>query len=136
MPRLEVAVIARDGSAKIVNASRPATLVAFGDEHEGKQMPESIREIAWVVHHALGVEQPLDEWLASLEDVSAMPDDLALARRIIAGDEDAKRYALGELEALPPATDPTPPAPAPATNNDEPAHALVTSTRGEDSLHE
>jgi hypothetical protein len=131
MPRLEVAVIARDGSAKIVNASRPATLVAFGDAHAGKTMPESIREISWVVHHSLGVEEPLDEWLGTLEDVSAMPEDVALARRIIAGDEDAKRYAVGELETLPP--DPTRPPP---TNNDEATHALATSMSGEDLSQE
>ncbi|HEY3020270.1 MAG TPA: hypothetical protein VGJ32_08760 [Solirubrobacteraceae bacterium] len=97
MPRLEVAVISRDGEATIVNASRPATLVAFEDAHEGKMMPETIREIAWVVHHALGIEQPLDEWLPTLEDVSAQAEDVALARRIIAGDEDARKIALGEL---------------------------------------
>jgi hypothetical protein len=95
--RLQVAIIERDGSAQIVNAARPATLVAFTDAHEGKVMPETIREIAWVVHHSLGIEQPLDEWLATLEDISALPDDVALARRIIAGDEDARKIALGEL---------------------------------------
>jgi len=99
MPRLEVAVIQRDGSATIVNAARPATLVAFSDAHEEKMMPETIREIAWVVHHALGVEEPIDEWLATLEDVSAADDDVALARRIIAGDEEARAIALGELPA-------------------------------------
>jgi hypothetical protein len=81
----------------VVNAARPATLVAFEDAHEGKMMPETIREIAWVVHHALGVEQPLDEWLATLEDVSAQAEDVALARRIIGGDDDARKIALGEL---------------------------------------
>jgi hypothetical protein len=98
MPRLEVAVIDREGGATIVNATRPATLVAFEDAHEGKMMPETIREIAWVVHHALGIAQPIDEWLATLEDVSAQPEDVKLARRILAGDEDARKIALGELQ--------------------------------------
>ena len=97
MPRLEVAIVDRDGAARVVNAARPATLVAFEDEHEGKMMPETIREIAWVVHHALGVEQPLDEWLATLEDVSAQADDVGRAKRIIGGDERARQEALGEL---------------------------------------
>jgi hypothetical protein len=98
MPRLEVAVVKRDGSAQIVNASRPASLVAFSDAHDGKVMPETIREIAFVVHHAMGLDEPLDDWIASLEDLSAFPEDVARAKRIIAGDEHAKRVALGEEE--------------------------------------
>jgi hypothetical protein len=95
--RLEVAVIHQDGRAEVVNASRPATLVAFSDEYGGKMMPETIREIAWVVHRALGVEEPLDVWLTTLEDISAAPEDVALARRVMEGDEDARRMALGEI---------------------------------------
>jgi hypothetical protein len=97
MPRLEVAIISRDGSAQVVNAARPASLVAFSDDHEQKVMPETIREIAWVVHHALEISEPLDEWLGTLEDISAQPEDVALAKRILAGDEQAKRMALGEI---------------------------------------
>jgi uncharacterized protein (UPF0147 family) len=103
MARLEVAVIDREGDAMVVNAARPLTLVAFEDAHEGKSMPQTVREVAWMVHHALAIEQPLDEWLATLEDVSADPDVVALARRIIDGDEQAKRQALGEE---PPAAEP------------------------------
>jgi hypothetical protein len=102
MARLEVAVIDRDGSAMVINAARPLTLVAFEDAHDGKSMPQTVREVAWMVHHALAIEQPLDEWLATLEDVSADPDTVALARRIIDGDEHAKRQAIGE-EPMPPA---------------------------------
>jgi hypothetical protein len=95
--RLDVAVIDRQGDALVVNAARPLTLVAFEDAHEGKTQPETVREVAWMVHHALGIAQPLDEWLATLEDVSADPDTVALARRIIDGDERARREAIGEL---------------------------------------
>jgi hypothetical protein len=98
MARLVVAVIERDGSATIVNASRPATLVAFEDAHDGKAMPETIREVSWVVHHALAIDVPLDEWLETLESISALDEDVALARRIIAGDEHAKEVALGLAE--------------------------------------
>lgn len=95
--RLEVAVIYSDGTAEVVNASRPATLVAFSDEHPGKMMPESIREIAWVVHRALGITEEMDEWLLGVEDLSAAPEDVALARKVMGGDEEAKRMALGEI---------------------------------------
>ena len=97
MPRLDVAVIDRDGAARVVNAGRPATLVAFEDAHEGKMMPETFREISWVVHHALAIEEPLNEWLDTLEVVSAQPEDVALARSIIGGDVRARKIALGEL---------------------------------------
>jgi hypothetical protein len=97
MPRLDVAVITRDGDAEIVNAARPAALVAFSDAHEGKLMPETTREIAWLVHRTLGVEEPLEEWLETLEEISADDADVRLARRIIAGDEIARRIVLGEI---------------------------------------
>lgn len=97
MPRLEVAIISRDGEAVVVNAARPASLVAFGDQFDGKMMPDNPREVAWLVHHALEVSEPLEEWLKTLEDISAAPDDVRLARRILAGDEEARQIALGEL---------------------------------------
>jgi hypothetical protein len=97
MPRLEVAIISRDGEAQVVNAARPASLVAFGDHFDGKMMPDNPREVAWLVHNALEVTEPLEEWLKTLEDISAAPDDVRLARRILAGDETARKIALGEL---------------------------------------
>src|SRR5262245_32346288 len=105
MPRLDVAVIHRDGSAEIVNAARPATLVAFSDAHDGKLMPETMREIAWVVHRARAIEEPLEEWLETLEDVSADDEDVRLARRIIRGDEAARDRYLG-IEAEDAESDP------------------------------
>lgn len=99
MPRLDVAVIHRDGSAEIVNAGRPATLVAFSDEHDGKMFPETPREIAWIVHRALGIDGDLDSWLETLEDISAQPADVRLARKIVKGDERARAIVMGEVEA-------------------------------------
>lgn len=84
--RLYVALLRRDGTAEIVNASRPASLVAFSDAHDGKDAPDTAREMAWLVHHALGVDEELDAWLETIEDLSPDPDDLALARKIQAGE--------------------------------------------------
>ena len=98
MPRLDVAVLSREGKAQIVNAARPASLVAFSDAHDGKIMPESPREIAWVVHHALGITEPLAEWLNTLEDISAMPRDVRRARKIMAGDTHERDVWLGVEE--------------------------------------
>jgi len=121
-----VAVVDRDGQAIIVNASRPATLVAFEDAHPGKQMPSSIREVAWVVHHALGIEQPLDEWLATLEDISAVPEDVELARRVLGGDERARRQALGEI----PRDEPDEPEQGEEVNGRPPDPALEQAEAG------
>lgn len=76
MPRIEVAVTYNDGTREIVNAGKPAVLVAFGDEH-GHPGPESPREIAWLVHRALGVEEPLNEWLDTLDDLDGSEDAVA-----------------------------------------------------------
>jgi hypothetical protein len=92
-----IAIFWRDRRVEVVNGNRPATLLAFAREH-GKDQPESYDEVAWLVHNALGVEQPLDEWVEGLEHLSAFPDDVALARRCIAGDEDAIAEAYGERE--------------------------------------
>jgi hypothetical protein len=95
MPRLEVAVIDRDGNAQVVNIARPSTLVAFADNHEGRDHPASAPELHWMAHHALGVDAALEQWLDGLETVSMMPADVALARAIIDGDDHARRVALG-----------------------------------------
>lgn len=70
MPRIDVAVTYSDGTVEVVNAGRPAVLVAFGDEH-GKAAPETPREVAWLVHRALDVKKPLTEWLEELDDLDA-----------------------------------------------------------------
>jgi hypothetical protein len=136
MPRLEVAVVTRGGDAQIVNAARPASLVAFSDAHENKVMPETMREIAFVVHHALGVAEPLDEWLDTLEDVSAAPEDVERARRIMAGDEEERQRAIGELppeeEKAHPPPEPEPEEPEPEEPAEEPTpeEKLVPATPG------
>jgi hypothetical protein len=137
MPRLDVAVITRAGDAEVVNICRPATLIAFGAEHNGKEMPDTPSELFWSAHHALGIDAPLAEWTRGLELCSAFTGDVELARRIIAGDDHARAVALGQeppdrdllreleeaqlgalgLGAVDPGAppDPTPPAPAPVT---------------------
>jgi hypothetical protein len=121
MPRLEVAVIHRSGDAQLVNASRPATLVAFADEFDGRMFPETPREIAWIVHRALGVAEPLDEWLEGLEDIAADPSTVKLAKRILAGDDEARAIALGEADP----DEPAEPMPDPTE-----AMALLAEIRG------
>jgi hypothetical protein len=118
MPRLDVAVFGRDGSAVLVNANRPAGLIAFSDAHDGKAFPDTPREIAWIVHRQLGVDTPFEEWLETLEEISPAPADLILARKIIRGEttlEAEHERELAELEAgeqeLTAAATPAAPAP-------------------------
>lgn len=98
MPRFDLAVITRDGTADIVNVGRPDTLIAFADAHAGKIAPETPAEYAWCAHYTVGASEPLEKWIRTIETCSQWPDDLALARAIIAGGEageHAKRVALG-----------------------------------------
>jgi hypothetical protein len=128
MPRLYVAVLGRDGSAEIINAGRPGSLVAFSDAHDGKVVPESTREIAWLVHHALGIAEPLDKWLDGLEDVSVQPEDLEVARKVQAGELDLRAYLDAELKGEA-ASDPT--TPTANANGTDPLETPASATSGE-----
>jgi hypothetical protein len=130
MPRLYVAVLGRDGSAEIVNAGRPGSLVAFSDAHDGKVVPESTREIAWLVHHAFGITEPLDRWLDTLEDVSVQPEDLELVRKVQAGELDLRAYLDAEIKGDQAAPDPTQPT-ANANGTDPLETTPATATPGE-----
>jgi len=71
MPKLKIAVEYSDGRTEDVTVGRPADLIAFADEF-GKIAPDPsgpnlMREASWLVHRALRVEQPFDEWVESLE---------------------------------------------------------------------
>lgn len=98
MPKLEVALATVDGTRQIVNIGRPAVLIAFADEF-GKAMPglsdpridgdENVsvglsptvwREYAWCTHRALGIEQPLDEWVETLDELTANDDAVEALR--------------------------------------------------------
>lgn len=80
MPRILVAVTRRDGDVDVVNVGRPAALVAFGDE-KGKTAPDNYGDFAWLAHRALGIDQPLGEWLDTLEDLDASDSAVAAAER-------------------------------------------------------
>ena len=84
MPRILVAVTTRDGDVDVTNIGRPAALVAFGDKY-GKSIPDEYAEIAWLTHRALGIEQPLDEWLETLEELTANDAEVEAAQREQAG---------------------------------------------------
>jgi hypothetical protein len=82
MPQIDVAVATRDGARRIVNVGRPGLLIAFADKF-GKTAPEPphiMRELAWLVHHELKVEQPLDEWVETLVELTDNQEDVARLR--------------------------------------------------------
>ena len=73
MPRIEVALVYQDGRKEVVTVGRPADLIAFADKFEkvAPSEPYAIRELAWLAHRSLRVEQPLDEWIDTLEDITS-----------------------------------------------------------------
>lgn len=75
MPRLEVLVQSDDGNRVIVNCDRPATLMAFGDTFD-KELPTNVREVAWLAHNALKIDEPLDDWIESVDWITLDPDDV------------------------------------------------------------
>lgn len=78
MPRFDVLLVADDGTHTIVNAGRPRALVDFSQEF-GHQEPRDVREVAWLVHSALRIDQPLDEWLDGLFLLTADDEDIDAA---------------------------------------------------------
>ena len=56
-----------DGSFKIINPSRPKLLLAFELEHN-KPAPEGARENLWLVWHALGRPETLDDWIDTVDE--------------------------------------------------------------------
>lgn len=84
MPRIIVAVTDRDGEPQLVNIGRPAALVAFADKY-GKNVPEAYPEVAWLTHRALSIDTPLDEWLETLEDLTANDAEVERVDRELAG---------------------------------------------------
>jgi Asp-tRNA(Asn)/Glu-tRNA(Gln) amidotransferase C subunit len=89
MPRIDVALVYTDGRREVVTVGRPADLIAFADTFEkiAPSEPFAVRELAWLAHHALKVEQPLDEWVETLDDITSDTEQVA-----------AVRVELGELD--------------------------------------
>jgi hypothetical protein len=86
MPPVNVAVVYDDGHKEVVRAGRPADLIAFADTFDklGPSEPYAIRELAWLVHRALKLEQPLAEWVETLEDITADETEVAKVQEELA----------------------------------------------------
>lgn len=82
MPRIDVAVRFADGREEVVQVGRPADLIAFADQfgHIAPEPPYAIRELAWLTHRALRIQEPLEQWVDSLDDISAGDDAVAAIR--------------------------------------------------------
>jgi hypothetical protein len=86
MPRMEIALVYTDGRKEVVSVGRPADLIAFADEFEklAPTEPYAVRELAWLAHRALKVEQPLDEWVEGLDELTGADDEIAAMRAELA----------------------------------------------------
>ena len=78
MPRIEVLLTYDDGKEVIVNAGVPKALISFHDEH-GHDNPESFREVAWLVHKAIGADDPLDTFIDSLWELTTDEEEVQAA---------------------------------------------------------
>ena len=85
--RLDIAVVYDDGRREVVTVGRPADLIAFAEQFDklGPAGPQAVREIAWLTHRALRVEQPLDAWIETLDDITADPEEVAKLRDELGG---------------------------------------------------
>jgi hypothetical protein len=105
MPRIQIAVEYRDGRKETVTVGRPADLIAFADQFRkiapDVSGPDLMREAAWLVHRALRVEAPFDEWVDELENLE-MPRTPAaepeLEREAVPGSPPDPTPAEPELE--------------------------------------
>lgn len=100
MARIEVALVYTDGRKEVVNTGRPADLIAFADTFEklAPSEPYAVRELAWLAHRALKVEQPLDEWIDTLDDISSSDEVIAEVRAELADPPEADEAAADPAE--------------------------------------
>lgn len=93
MPVFNILVVPDDGEPVIVNAGRPACLMAFEEEFQ-HSTPEDYTETAWLAHRALKIETPLKEWIETLDELTANPVDIEKAKARKQGEEITDEEAL------------------------------------------
>jgi hypothetical protein len=69
--RVEIRVVYEDGSEEVIQAGKPAALIAFADEFKkvAPDGPDVMREACWLAHHASGSELPFAEWLERVAEI-------------------------------------------------------------------
>jgi len=108
MPSFPIAVTYADGQTEVLEAGRPAILIAFADTFR-KQFPDAdgpdmMRELAWLGWKASGVGRSFEEWIETVADLSAQSDE----------EEAAPEPAQDPSQPATP-EQPTEPSPAPET---------------------
>jgi hypothetical protein len=105
MPRIDVAIVYSDDRKEVVSVGRPADLIAFADKFDkaAPSEPYAIFELAWLAHRALKIEQPLAEWVDSLEDLVGAEEAVAAIKAELesptgAAGTAAKTTTVTELE--------------------------------------
>lgn len=123
MPRIDVALVFRDGRREVVTVGRPSDLIAFADNFDkiAPSEPHAVRELVWLAHRALRIDEPLDTWVESLDDITSDEEQVAEIRAEL-GESDPGEAAV---EAASP-TPIRPEAELPPTN-DRPTESEVES---------
>jgi hypothetical protein len=104
MPRIDIALVYVDGRKEVVSVGRPADLIAFADKFDklAPSEPHAIRELAWLAHRALRVEQPLDQWVETLDELTGEDDVVAAMRAELDGPPTGPPATLPVTEVLEP----------------------------------
>ncbi len=83
--RAKMIVTMDDGSVHEFNPNRPRLLLDM-EKRWGVQTPERHEHVVWLAHHALKVDEPLDEWVDGVEDIVAMSaEEIAAAEAMDEG---------------------------------------------------
>ena len=87
MPLVEIGIRV-GGEWRVLAAGRPSDMIAFEDEYgvPGPD-PESgkmWRQVSWLAHRIDAPLEPFDQWLASVEDITADPDQLVTIKAELA----------------------------------------------------
>jgi hypothetical protein len=100
--RVEIRVVYDDGTEEVIQAGRPAALIAFADEFE-KVAPDGVdvmREAAWLAHRALRTDEPFEAWIdrvAEIDRPQTVGVDLAVVPAV---EGEAVLEGAGEAEAV------------------------------------
>jgi hypothetical protein len=107
-PPTEVAVVMRDGTARIVDVGAPAQLVWLSDHYPDADLDRpglaAYAMTARLVHHVVDPERPFDEWIDDVELLADADEEVDRVRAQLAGH--------GNGTSPTPAVDERAPAPA------------------------
>lgn len=65
-----------DGTSVEFNPNKPRLLLDL-EKRWSVQVPEKHQHVFWLAHHAVGGDEPFDEWVDRVEEVDTVDDEPA-----------------------------------------------------------